>query len=126
MIGSTLSGKTTLSKKNYPDHEYISLTDTNFNRKFEMNLIEECLKLRKNIVVDDTNLTRKIRKPHIELARRYNSRVIGIYMNTPRDVLADRRWIRPDNVDMIVINKMLKTLEIPDMNEGFDELSVIE
>ncbi len=125
MIGSTLSGKTTHSRRNYQDHEHISLADTNFNRKLEMNLIEGCLKLGKNIVVDDTNLTRKIRKPHIELARKYNSRVVGIYMNTPKDVLAHRRWIRPDNVDMIVINKMLKDLEIPDKREGFDELHVI-
>lgn len=126
MIGSTLSGKTTHARKNFQDHEHISLADNSFNRKLEMNLIEGYLKRGKNIVVDDTNLTRKIRKPHIELARKYNSCVIGIYMNTPRDVLAHRRWVRSDNVEMIVINKMLKNLEIPDKNEGFDELHVIE
>lgn len=126
MIGSTLSGKTTYSRKRYPDHEYVSLTDIKFNRKLEMDLIEKCLKLEKNVLVDDTNLTRKIRKAHIELGRKYNSHVIGVYMNTPRDVLARRRWLRPDNVDMIVINKMLKNLEIPDKSEGFDELHVID
>lgn len=125
MIGSTLSGKTTYSRKNCQNHEFVSLTDLNSNRKDEMSLIEEHLKSGKNIVVDDTNLTRKIRKTHIDLARKYSAQVIGIYMDTPREVLARRRWIRPDNVDMIVINKMLKQLEIPQKDEGFDQLHVI-
>ena len=126
MLGCTLSGKTTYSRKNYKNHEFVSLTEINSNRKLEMSLIEEYLKSGKNIVVDDTNLTRKIRKMHIDLAESFGAKVTGIYMDTPRDVLARRRWIRPDNVDMIIINKMLKQLEIPDKNEGFDTLHAIK
>lgn len=125
MIGVTLSGKTTHSRKNYPDHEYVSLTAVKSNRKLEMSLIEEYLKLGKSVVIDDTNLTRKIRQLHIDLARKYNAKIIGIHMKASRDLLARRRWKRSDIMDMAVINKMLKDLEIPEKNEGFDELYII-
>ncbi len=71
MIGSTLSGKSTYCKENLPNHERISLEQLHSKRNLELNLIEEHLKSGKNLVVDDTNLTRKIRKTHIDLAKRY-------------------------------------------------------
>lgn len=126
MIGSALSGKTTYCKGNLPNHEYVSLEQIRFKRKLELDLIEEYLRSGKNLVVDDTNLTRKIRKTHIDLAKKYDANVIGFYMKASRDLLARRRWKRPEIMDMVVINKMLKNLEIPDKNEGFDELYVID
>lgn len=60
MIGVALSGKTTYVKANF-DHEVIALPYFDNNRKKELRYIEECLKEGKNVVVDDTNLTREIR-----------------------------------------------------------------
>ncbi|MFB5612355.1 MAG: ATP-binding protein, partial [Nitrosarchaeum sp.] len=64
MIGVALSGKTTYIKANF-NHERISLSFFDNNRKKELEYIEECLKAGKSIVVDDTNLTNTIRKQHI-------------------------------------------------------------
>ncbi len=46
-------------------------------------------------------------------------------MKATRELLARRRWKRLPVMDMSIINKMLKQLESPDKNEGFDELKEI-
>lgn len=61
MIGVALSGKTTYREVNFTNHEVIALSYSDNNRNEEMRVIEGYLKEGKNIVVDDTNLTRKIR-----------------------------------------------------------------
>ena len=50
--------------------------------------------------------------------------MIGIFMNTDIGLIRQRRWKRPE-IGMVVINKMLKELEVPQNNEGFDELKEV-
>lgn len=123
MIGIALSGKTTYCKANF-EHEVIQLSYFGNNRKKELNYIEECLKKEKNVVVDDTNLTRKIRKSHIDLAKKYNAQVVGIFMNTSSGLIEQRRWRRNEQFPMVVINKQLRELETPTKDEGFDRLII--
>ncbi|MCV0372302.1 MAG: AAA family ATPase [Nitrosarchaeum sp.] len=123
MIGIALSGKTTYRKANF-DHEVVQLSYFDNNRKKEMEYIEECLKRGKNVVVDDTNLTEKIRKMHIDLAKKYNAKIIGIFMNTSVGLLQQRTLRRNEQFPMAVINKQLKELETPTKDEGFDQLVV--
>jgi len=123
MIGVTLSGKTRYRKTNF-DHEVIALSYFDNSRKKELKYIEECLKKGKNIVVDDTNLTREIRKQHIDLAKKYHAKVIGIFMNTSAGLLYQRRMRKQDPFPLVVINKQLKDLETPTKEEGFDMLVV--
>ncbi len=123
MIGIALSGKTTYIEANF-DHEIIQLSYFNNNRKRESEYIEECLKKGKSVVIDDTNLTRQIRKSHIDLARKYNANVIGIFMNTSRGLIEHRRLRRRNPFPLTVINKQLRDLETPTKEEGFDKLIV--
>jgi predicted kinase len=123
LIGIALSGKTTYRKANF-EHEVVQLSYFDNNRKREMSHIEQCLKEGKSIVVDDTNLTREIRKLHIDLARKYNAQIIGIFMNTSRGLIEQRRGRRADQLPMAVINKQLRDLETPTKDEGFDNLIV--
>lgn len=123
MVGIALSGKTTYRKGNF-EHEVIQLSYFDNNRKKEMEYIEECLKQGKSVVVDDTNLTEKIRKMHIDLAKKYNAKIIGIFMNTSIGLMQQRRWRRNDQFPMAVINKQLKELETPMKDEGFDKLII--
>lgn len=90
MIRVALSGKTTYVKANF-EHEVIRLPYFDNNRKKELEYIEECLKEGKSIVVDDTNLTQNIRKHHIDLAKKYHAKMIGIFMNTSIGLLHQRR-----------------------------------
>lgn len=123
MIGVALSGKTTYRKTNY-NHKVVQLSYFDNNRKKELEYIENCLQQGKSIVVDDTNLTEKIRKMHIDLAKKYNAKVIGIFMNTSVGLIQQRRFRRNNQFPMVVINKQLKELERPTKDEGFDQLIV--
>ncbi len=123
MIGIALSGKTTYRKANF-EHEIVQLSYFGNNRKKELEHIEQLLKQGKSVVVDDTNLTRGIRKSHIDLAKKYNAQVIGIFLNTSIGLIHQRRWRRHDQLDMVVINKQLRDLETPTKDEGFDKLII--
>ena len=123
MIGVALSGKTTYVKAN-SDHEVIGLSYFDNSRKKELRYIEECLKGGKNVVVDDTNLTREIRKQHIDLAKKYDAKTIGIFMNTSTGLLYQRRMRKPNPFPLVVINKQLKDLETPTKEADFDMLVV--
>ncbi|MFB5613108.1 MAG: ATP-binding protein, partial [Nitrosarchaeum sp.] len=72
----------------------------------------------------DTNLTSAIRKQHIDLAKRYNFRIRGIFMNTSRGLLEKRQRSRHDPFPLSVIYKQIKQLETPLIDEGFDELII--
>jgi len=123
MIGVALSGKTTYVETNF-DHEVIRLSYFENNRKKEFAYIEECLKKGKSIVVDDTNLTRDIRKQHIDLANKYNAKIVAIFMNTSIGLLHQRRMRGNKQFPLVAINRQLKELETPTKDEGFDVLVV--
>lgn len=123
MIGVALSGKTTYIKANFT-HERISLSYFDDSRKKEMAYIEKCLTNQKSIVIDDTNLTVTIRKLHIDLAKKYNCKVRGIFMNTSRTILEKRQASRRDPFPLSAIYKQIRQLETPTTEEGFDELVV--
>lgn len=123
MIGVALSGKTTYRKANF-DHEVIALSYFDNNRKKEIEHIKDCLRKGKSVIIDDTNLTREIRKQHIDLAKKYHAKVIGIFMNTSIGLLQQRRMRRNEQFPLVAINKQLKELETPTKDEGFDVLVV--
>jgi predicted kinase len=123
MIGVALSGKTTYVKTNF-DHEEIRLYYFDNNRKKEMDYIEQCLKQGKSIVVDDTNLTKDIRKMHIEMAKKYSAKMVGVFMNTTIGLLHQRRMRRNEQFLLVAINRQLKDFETPTNDEGFETLVV--
>jgi len=123
MIGIALSGKTTYIKANFK-HERIALSHFDNDRKKELEYIEECLIKGKSVVIDDTNLTEAIRKQHIELGKKYNAKIRGIFMNTSQGILEKRQKSRRDPFPLSAIYKQLKQLETPLIGEGFDELIV--
>jgi predicted kinase len=123
MIGIALSGKTTYIKANFK-HERIALSHFDNDRKKELEYIEECLIKGKSVVIDDTNLTEAIRKQHIELGKKYNAKIRGIFMNTSQGILEKRQKSRREPFPLSAIYKQLKQLETPLIGEGFDELIV--
>ena len=123
MIGIALSGKTTYIKANFK-HERIALSHFDNDRKKELEYIEECLIKGKSVVIDDTNLTEAIRKQHIELGKKYNAKIRGIFMNTSQGILEKRQKSRRNQFPLSAIYKQLKQLETPLVGEGFDELII--
>ncbi|MFB5646092.1 MAG: hypothetical protein ACE5R3_05800 [Nitrosopumilaceae archaeon] len=62
---------------------------------------------------------------HIDLGKKYDAQIIGVFMETSMGLIRQRRWRRSDQMHIAIINKMKKELEIPNKEEGFDELRVI-
>ena len=76
------------------------------------------------MVIDDTNLTESIRKQHIDLAKKYDAKVRGVFMNTSTQMLEKRQRSRRDPIPLSAIYMQLRQLERPVSEEGFDELVV--
>ena len=123
MVGVALSGKTTYVKSNF-DHERIALSYFDNDRKKELEYIGKCLSKGQNVVIDDTNLTEAIRKQHIDLAKKYDAKVRGVFMNTSTQMLEKRQKSRRDPFPLSAIYRQLRQLERPVAEEGFDELVV--
>jgi len=123
MIGVALSGKTTYRKANF-NHEVVALSYFNNNRKKEFDYIEKCLGEGKSVVIDDTNLTVMLRKQHIDLAKKFNAKIRGIFMNTSSGILVQRQKRRRDSIPLSVIYKQIRELETPTLDEGFEQLII--
>ena len=60
----------------------------------------------------------------IELGKKYNAKIRGIFMNTSKGIVEKRKKSRRDPLPLSAIYKQLKQLETPLVGEGFDELIV--
>ncbi len=152
MIGIQGSGKTMLTQIAFPNHRHISLdkikefssrkkhdllkqyTISNAQllhdqrlskeRKIEYVIIDNCLKNGKNVVVDDTNVTKHIRKHHIHLAQKYDATVNAIFFQNIQKAYEQNRN-RKKPLDKKILDKFHSDLEIPHMEEGFGFIQVM-
>ena len=151
MIGLQGSGKTTLAAKEFADHTRISLdiikefppktkymirqrytiqdaallqhTLSN-NRKVEFVLMREALEAGRDVLVDDTNMTRIMRMQHVRLAKRYGATIRGIFfMNIQRAYMQNEG--RENPVNKVILDKFHKELEIPHEDEGFESIRIV-
>ena len=126
MVGISASGKTTISNKLFPKHVHISLDKIpHSNRDIENTLIEENLLEKNNIVIDDTNLTKKIRSTHIDFAKKYNAEINVCFIDIPMWKVQLNNRTREKTLHESILFKMKKQLEEPHMDEGFDFIQVI-
>jgi predicted kinase len=146
LIGNIASGKTTLSKEYYRKgylvvcadeiRNMLSVDNYIFDYELEDNVIHEAthsiteniLKLNKDVVIDETMMKVKYRKAYIDLAKKYNYKVIGIVLaDYGKEVHVERRM--KDNARNCsaklwseVYERMSNNYEKPTLEEGFDEL----
>ena len=126
MIGISGVGKTTWANKLFTQHVQISLDKiSNPNRKKENIMIEESLKQQHNIVIDDTNLTRKIRSKIITLAKKYNAQINAVFIDLPMCKIQINNINRETPLDKVVLYAQKKQLEEPCEDEGFDFIQKI-
>ena len=126
MVGISASGKTTISNKLFPKHVHISLDKIPYsNRDIENTLIEENLLEKNNIVIDDTNLTRKIRSKIITLAKKYNAQINAVFIDLPMCKIQINNINRETPLDEVVLYAQKKQLEEPCEDEGFDFIQKI-
>ena len=127
MIGVPGSGKTAISKMLFPEHKQVSLDEIQrHDRSVEYAMVEQRLCDGHNVVIDDTNLTKKIRAEHIRLAKRYNARVVAVFLDLPMDTILAQNNKREDSLPEPALFKRKKELERPSEDEGFDFIQRLE
>ena len=89
--------------------------------------IEKALAAGQSVVVDNTNPTREVRAPLIALGKRHGARIIAYYFECSVRVAIVRNEQREGKgrVPKVAIFTTQKKLQPPALDEGFDEVHVI-
>ena len=127
-VGLQGSGKTTYFETHFANtHEHIS-RDIQKTADREGALVRECLRLGRSFVVDNTNGTRAVRAPYIREAKAAGFQVLSYFFDTPVRTAIGRNNHRKDKkpIPVPAILRAAKHLEPPSLDEGIDEIRVIE
>jgi predicted kinase len=124
LIGIPGAGKSTFYARRFANsHVRISMDLAN-TRARERRLLEGCLRLRQDFVVDNTNATAAHRKVFIEPAKAAGYRIIGYFFVPDVQSSLQRNALRAGKARIPVpgIYRSAKILQPPARPEGFDEL----
>jgi tRNA uridine 5-carbamoylmethylation protein Kti12 len=126
-IGIPASGKTSFYVERFlATHVRVGM-DLLRTRRRERALISACLSCGQRFVVDNTNPARADRSWYIDAARNARFRVVAYFFEPDpkasfeRNALRDRKW----RVPPAGLFGMLKRLERPTMDEGYDQVFVV-
>lgn len=126
--GIQATGKTTFYKERFfKTHIRISLDQLRTRNK-EHEFLSVCLKTQHPFVVDNTNPAKLDRQKYIALAKQHKFKVIGYYFQSKLEDSIARNNLRngKENIPTVGIRGTYNKLEIPEMNEGFEELYYVE
>ena len=93
----------------------------------QRRLLDEALRIGASVVVHNTNLTRTVRAPLVELARAHGAASRVYYFPPDLEAALVRNAARtgPAVVPEGIVRQMHRLLEPPDPDEGFDEVLVV-
>lgn len=123
-IGIQASGKTTFYKRYYEDHVHISLDELR-TRYRERRLLEECVKEKRDLVIDNTNLTKEDRMRYIPLLKENGYKITAVYFRSSVRESLERNNRRERQVPDLAIKGAAKRLEMPFYEEGFDKICYV-
>jgi predicted kinase len=126
-VGIQGAGKSTFYRAKFFDtHIRINL-DMLRTKYREKLILEACLKAKQKFVLDKMNATRAQRAPYIEQAKNHGFRVIGYFFdsNLKKALARNSRREGRARIPEKGLLAALKKLEMPDFDEGFDELSYV-
>ena len=109
-----------------------SLSPESFNeaddalvKHLERKIIEQYLHNKKKTVLINTFMTKKSRKRFIDIAKS-SKRTIGIiFLTRPLEQCLERNEQNKISVSEIVIRTMFNKIELPEKDEGFENIAVI-
>ena len=122
--GIQATGKTTFFKERFfKTHIRISLDQLNTRNK-ELRFIETCILTSHPFVIDNTNPSQQERAKYIAIAKANKFKVTGYYFQSKlADALErNRQRSAEENIPEIGIRGTFKRLNLPSLEEGFDEL----
>lgn len=146
LVGVPASGKSTWVKQNRGDALVASSDDyiekqaekmgTTYNDVFDdyikaannhaIETARRAFSDKLDLIWDQTNLTKNGRRNKLKMVPK-DYKKIAVFFSTPHiDVLKNRLGNRPEkNIPDYVMNTMIKTVEKPTTDEGFNEVIVV-
>ncbi len=127
-IGIQATGKSTFYKANFfNSHVRLSMDLLNTRNK-ERQFLETCFNTQARFVVDNTNPTSEERAKYIKLAKENKYEVIGYYFSSSIEEAIQRNNLRTgkEKVPEVGIKGCYRKLEIPTIEEGFDQLLFVQ
>ena len=122
--GVQASGKSRFYLLNlYHSHLRINL-DMLKTRHRENIIFEACLTSKTKMVIDNTNPTREDRARYIGRAKDAGFEVISYYFETDLNSTLERNCHREGkaNIPEVGVRATFKKLEVPSLDEGYDEM----
>jgi len=121
-IGIPATGKSSYYKKNFYDSHIRINLDMLKTRHREKVLSRACLESKQQFVIDNTNLTTELRKPYIDTVKEFGFKIIGYYFQSSVKVALEFNAKRENKVPDVAILSGHRKLELPKLQEGYDEL----
>lgn len=143
LVGVPGSGKSTYAEKLIIQNKgnYISLSSDNFREKLFGNINEQNkndivfkemkketiknLSNGKTVIYDATNIKRKNRISLLSEIKDYYNEATAIIFATPYEICISRNGKREREVPIHIIINMIKSFEVPMIQEGFNHIEII-
>ena len=129
-VGLPGSGKSTFYKNHYFNTHLRISNDLLKTKNRTQKLLEFCSETNMSFVIDNTCTTKAVRKRFLDFCSTIKAplKKICIYFDTPVGVCIERNneRIGKEKVPITAILMKVKELERPALEEGFDEIIVIE
>ena len=127
-MGLQASGKTTFYERMFRDQGYMHINMDSLKgkkRRKEGEMLQECIDKGINCVIDNTNPKRSDRARYIVPGHYRGFRIVGYYFQSKLNDCIARNDTREKQVDLRGILSTYNKLEMPSLEEGFDELNFV-
>jgi predicted kinase len=115
---------TTFGDKWY--ESYYTEKNENIVKHVEKRLYEHLLAQNYKVLVDNTGMNISSRKKYVDIAKKLGKNIGVIFLNTPLQKCILRNQELEDSVPSTVISNLFASRELPQKDEGFKEVLVLE
>lgn len=94
--------------------------------QYARQIAQKAFETGQDLIWDQTNLTKKSRKPKLDMVPKGYEKIAVYFSTPPADVHKKRLDSRPGkSIPDYIINSMINSLEPPSRSEGFDEIITV-
>lgn len=128
LTGVQASGKSSFYKERFFNSHIRVSMDLLKTRNREKKLLKFCIETEAKLVVDNTNPLKSDREKYISLFKESGYKIYGYYFSSSINECLERnsKRIKSEAVPEKGVLATYSKLEIPSMDEGFDELYFVK